>query len=109
MNEAGHIPLVLQTVLEYLELVVQILVGLGNGAQGHLLAVVLEVLQEEHGMVPLLLGLNLVPVGKAIQTNLVIVQGKVQVQVGGIELLVDLIVEQLRNFLIQHNNIVSFI
>jgi hypothetical protein len=49
-------------------------------------------------VVPLLLGLNLVPVGKAVQALLVVVNGEVQVQISGIKLLVHLLVQQLRNF-----------
>ena len=63
---------------------------------------VLEVLEHEHGVIPLLLGLYLVPVGEAVQALVLKEGGELQIEIGGVELLVDLLVEQLCNFLVQH-------
>ena len=94
----------LQTGLQHIHVAVQRLVRLGNGLQGHLGVVVLEVLVKQHGVVPLLLGLNLVPVGEAVQAPGLKVVGKIQVQIGGVKLLVDLLVQQGGDLFTQHNN-----
>ena len=62
-----------------------------DGAQLGALTVVLEIGQEEHSVVSLLLSLNLKPVTEPIQVLGVVVIGHIQVQVGGIKFLVDLL------------------
>ena len=67
-----------------------------DSRKGDALAVILQILIEQHGVIPLLLRLYPVPVLKAVQSDGGVVVGKVQIQIGGVELLVDLLVEQLR-------------
>ena len=57
---------------------------------------------EEHGVIHLFLGLDFIPVGKAVQPLVIIKIGNVQVEIGGIEFLVDLLIQQLGNSLIHH-------
>ena len=60
----------------------------------------MQVVAEDKGMVELLLGLDVVPVGEALQALLLVVVGEGQVQVGGVQLLVDLVVKQFVHTLI---------
>ena len=92
----------LQARLQHGHIAVQHLIRLGDGAQGHFGAVVMEILIEQHGVVPLLLSLNLVPVGEPVQAPGLEIVGEVQIQIGGVELLVDLLVQQGRNLFTQH-------
>ena len=55
-------------------------------------------------MVLLLLGLDLVPVGKAVQPLGAVEVGHIQVQVGGVQLLIDLFVQQFGNLFIHDEN-----
>ena len=64
----------------------------------------MEILVEQHGVIPLLLGLDLVPVGKAVKALCRKVVGEVQIQVGGVKLLVDLLVQQAGDSFVQHGN-----
>ena len=109
MDQAGDIPLVLQPQLQHPQAAGQLPVGLGDGLQRHLSAVVLEILHHQHGVIPLFLRLDLVPVGKAIQALLLIVDGEIQVQIGRIKLLVDLLVEQLRDLCVQYKKQLLFL
>ena len=93
----------LQARLQHAHIALQRYIRLGNGLQCHGGAVVVKVLVEEHGVVSLLLGLDLVPVGKAIQPLGLKVVGEIQIQVGGVELLVDLLVQQVSDRFIQHS------
>ena len=54
-------------------------------------------------MIPFLLGLHLKVVGKAGQTNAFEVVCKVQIQISGVELLVDLLVEQVGYMGVHHS------
>ena len=54
----------------------------------------MQVLAEDHGVVALLLRLDLEIVGVAGQTLLLVVVGESEVQVGAVELLVDLVVDE---------------
>ena len=92
----------LQAGLQDRHIAVQHLIGLGDGIQGHGLVVIVQVLIEQKGVVPLLLGLNFVPVGKAVQSTGLKVVGEVQIQISGVELLVHLLVQQLFHFCVQH-------
>ena len=67
-----------------------------DSLKGDALAVILQILIKQHGVIPFLLRLYPVPVLKAVQSGGGVVVGKVQIQIGGVELLIDLLVEQLR-------------
>ena len=67
-----------------------------DSLKGDALAVILQILIKQHGVIPFLLRLYPVPVLKAVQSDGGVVVGKVQIQIGGVELLVDLLVDQLR-------------
>ena len=108
VDETGHILLMLQAGLQGGHIAGEHLVGLVDGLQGHGLVVVVQVLIEQQGVVPLLLGLDLVPVGEAVQAPGLIVVGEVQIQIGGVELLVNLLVQQLLDFGIQHIDVPPF-
>ena len=92
----------LQAGLQGVHIAGEHLVGLVDGLQGHGLIVVMQILIEQQGVVPLLLGLDLVPVGKAVQSPGLKVVGEVQIQISGVELLVHLLVQQLFHFCVQH-------
>ena len=77
-------------------MIAQFPLWLCDSLKGDTLAIVLQILIEQHGVIPLLLRLYPVPVLKAVQSDGGVVVGKVQIQIGGVELLVDLLVEQLR-------------
>ena len=53
-------------------------------------------------MVPFLLGLHLEIIRKAGQSSALKVVGKVQIQIGGIEFLVDLLIEQVGYMGVHH-------
>ena len=85
--------------------VVQFLVGhvrLVDGAEDHRGVVVLQVGPHEHGMVPFFLGLDVEPVGEAVQPLFLIIVGKIQIQIGRIKFLGDLFVDQVSDFVVQH-------
>jgi len=86
----------LQRFLQRCHVVASFPLRLCDGLKGDALAVVLQILIEQHGVIPFLLRLYPVPVLKAVQSDGGVVVGKVQIQIGGVELLVDLLVEQLR-------------
>ena len=85
----------LQRRLQRLKMVAEGLVGLVDGLQLHLAAVLMQVLAEDQRMVALLLRLDLVPMGETLQALFRIIIGERQVQVRRIQLLADLIVDQL--------------
>ena len=82
--------------------------GPGNALQHRAVAVVLEILEHKHGVIPFLLRLHLVPVGEAIQSLVLEIGGELQIQVSGVELLIDLLVQQRGNFFVQHNKYTPF-
>ena len=82
-------------------------VRLADGLQYHRLAVVVQILVKQHRMVLLLLCLNLIPVCKAVQTLRRIKIGDVQIKIGRIKLLVDLLVEQCGNGCFHDNTLRS--
>jgi hypothetical protein len=63
-------------------------------------AVVLHVFPKQKGVIPLFLGLNHIVVGVAIQIQRVVVVGHIQIQIGTVKFFVDLVVEQVNDFLI---------
>ena len=65
MDQRGDILLVGQAGLQGVHIALQPGIRLCNGLQRYRHIVVLQILEHEHGVVPLLLGLDLVPVGKA--------------------------------------------
>ena len=71
-----------------------------DGLEGHGHAVVLQILQEEHGVVAFFLGLNGVPVGKTIKVLVTVIVGDVEIKISAVEFLIDLFVEQSGYFLI---------
>ena len=85
----------LQRGLQRLKMVAEGLVGLVDGLQLHLAAVLMQVLAEDQRMVALLLRLDLVPMGETLQALFRIIISERQVQVRRIQLLADLIVDQL--------------
>ena len=89
MDQAGDILLVGKTG-GGVHLIMELGGGLFDGLVDHRAVVVLEVLHKKQGVVPLLLGLDLVPVGKATQALLGVKVGKMEVQIGGVKLLVHL-------------------
>ena len=94
----------LQTGFQHIHVFLEDFVGHGDGVQLDGAVVVLHVLVDEHGMVALLLGLNHVPVGEAAEAALVEVVVHVEVQVGAVELFIDLLVEQVGYFFVQHDD-----
>ena len=103
MDAGGDILLVLQAGFQHIHVFLVFLVGHGDGVQLDWAVVVLHILVDEHGVVTLLLGLDHVPIGEAGKAALVEVVVHVQIKIGAVELLVDLLVEQVGNFFIQHN------
>ena len=71
-----------------------------NSRKGNALAVILQILIEQHGVIPFLLRLHFIPVFKAVQPDGRIIIGKIQIKIGGVELPVDLLIEQFRYFYI---------
>ena len=59
--------------------------------------VIEQVLEKQQRMVALLLRLHAVPVFKAVETGGCVVVGKVQIEIGGVKLLIDLLVDELGN------------
>ena len=55
----------------------------------------MQILIEQHCVIPFLLSLDSVPVFKAIQPGSRIVIGKIQIQVCGVQLLVDLFIDEI--------------
>ena len=88
MDKPGHIVFMFQPGSERSPEVLKHLVRLGDGLQSYFLSVVLQVLDEQHGVVPFLLGLDLVPVGKAVQLRVLVVVGKIQIQISGVKFFV---------------------
>ena len=66
--------------------------------------VILQILQKQHCMIAFLLRLNHVPVGKAIQPLLLIIEREIKIQICGVQLLVNLIIQQFGYFFIKHNH-----
>ena len=54
-------------------------------------------------MIPLFLRLNIIPVGKSIKPLIIVIICKIQIKLGRIELLRDLLIDQFADFFIQHN------
>ncbi len=73
-----------------------------DGAEDHGNIVVLQVGAHKHGVVPFFLGLDIEPVGETVQSLFLIIVGEIQIQVGGIEFLGDLFVDQVSDFIVQH-------
>ena len=103
IDQGSHILLMFQSSLQRVHVAGEYLVGLGNGVQGDRLVVVVQILIKQQGVVPLLLGLDLIPVGKAVQSPGLVVIGKVQIQISRVKFLVHLLVQQLLHFGVQHH------
>ena len=71
--------------------------GLGfvDRFQRHRLVLVLQIGVEQHGVVTLLLRLDHVPVGKAIESLGLEIVGELEIKVCRVKFLVDLLVQQL--------------
>ena len=102
MNQAGDIFLVLESGLQRIHEGGQLRLRTVNRLERNLLIVIVQILAEEHGMIPLLLRLHLIPVGKSLQTLFLVKVRKSQIEIGRIELFVDLLIEQLCYVLVQH-------
>ncbi|SCI06710.1 Uncharacterised protein [uncultured Ruminococcus sp.] len=102
MNQAGDILLVHQPGLQRIHYGLKAGIRLINGLKGYQHVVVLQILDHQCCMVAFFLRLNPVPVGEPIQALFYIKVRKLQVKVGGIELFIDLCVEQIGYFFIQH-------
>ena len=68
-------------------------------------AVVEQVLEKQQRMVALLLRLHAVPVFKAVETGGRVVVGKVEIEIGGVKLLIDLLVDELGNGCVHGENL----
>ena len=79
VDQAGYIPLMFQAGMQGLVKGVKYLVRLVYGFQCNFFAVILKVLDEEHGMITFFLSLYIVPVGKTVKSLLFIVIGKIQI------------------------------
>ena len=66
-----------------------------DGAEADGDAVIEQVLEKQQRVVALLLRLHPVPVFKAVETGGCVVVGKVQIEIGGVKLLIDLLVDEL--------------
>ena len=75
---------------------------LGDGLEGDGLVVFGQIVQEFHCVVPLLHRLDAEVVGKAVQVPLTVEVGHIQIEIGGVELLVDLLVYQFCDFMAHH-------
>ena len=93
----------LQTGLQHVHIFLEHLVGLGDGSQRHGAVVVLHIAVEQHSVVALLLGLDHIPVGEAVQTAALEIVGHIKIEIGAVKLLVDLIVKQIGYFFVKHN------
>ena len=102
MDQAGDILLMLQALFENLAVAGELHRRLCDGIQHRALAVELQVFHEQEGMIALLLGLDLIPVAEAVELAIVVIVREIEVEVGGVEFLGDLLIEQLYNFLIEH-------
>ena len=99
----GDILFVFQSGLQQVHVGLEDFVGLGDGVEGHFAVVVLHVLVEKHGVVALFLCLDHVPVGEAVEAALLEIVVHVEVQISGVELFIDLLVEQVGNFFVKHD------
>ena len=66
-----------------------------DGAEADGDAVIEQVLEKQQRVVALLLRLHPVPVFKAVETGGRVVVGKVQIEIGRVKLLIDLLVDEL--------------
>ena len=66
-----------------------------DGAEADGDAVVEQVLEKQQRVVTLLLRLHAIPVFKAVETGGRVVVGKVQIEIGRVKLLIDLLVDEL--------------
>jgi len=96
IDAGGDQLLVLQCLFQRGHVVASFPLRLCDSLKGNALAVILQILIKQHGVIPFLLRLYPVPVLKAVQSDSSVVVGKIQIQIGGVELLIDLLVEQLR-------------
>lgn len=90
----------LQTGFQHVHVAFELFVGFVDGLQGDGAVVVLEILVEEHGVVAFFLGLDFVPVGESGEAAFLEIVVHVQIKVCGVELFVDLIVEQIGYFFV---------
>ena len=93
VDEARDVLLVLEAGLERREIGVEGLVRLGDGLHRGTEVVVEQIAADGQRVVHLLLRLDLVPVGEPLEAAVLVVVGKGEVEVAGIELLVDLLVQ----------------
>ena len=89
--------------LERLQEVREGLVGHVDGQKLHGLAVLMQVVAEDHRVIALFLSLDLEVVSVAGQALLLVVVGEGEVQVGGVQLLVDLVVDELVDLGVHEN------
>ena len=66
-----------------------------DGAEADGDTVIEQVLEKQQRVVTLLLRLHPVPVFKAVETGGCVVVGKVQIEIGRVKLLIDLLVDEL--------------
>lgn len=85
IDEARHILLMLQTFLKGIVQFFQDLVRLGNFFKVNFLAIIVQVSPHQHGVIPLFLRLDIIPVGKAIKASFLIEISKIQIQISGID------------------------
>ena len=83
--------------------IVEYLVGLIDGFQSDLQADLLHIFQEQHGMIPLFLSLDQIIIGKAVQIQIVVVVGHIQIKVCAVKFFINLLIQQFGDLLF-HNH-----
>ena len=101
VDRGRDVALVLEACLERLEVVLEGLIGLGDGCHLDLVVVVQKVTAENLGVRDLLLYLDHVPVSEALEAALLVVVCKREIEIGGVELLVDLRVKGVADLLVE--------
>ena len=94
MNERRDVLLVAERGFERFPVVREVRHRSGYGGEFHIDSVVLKIAQNLHGMRLLLVGLPLEPVAEAVQASALVESGNGQIEIGGEEFLVDLILKQ---------------
>ncbi len=70
--------------------------------EGDPLAGVNEEAADFHRVLKLLAGLDDIPVGKAGEADVLVIVGEFQIQIAGVQLLVDLLIKHFGNFFFNH-------
>ncbi len=108
MNKAGNILFVLEGGDQGFAQIGEIEFRGRNCLQLHLLVIVLQIFEYFQGVLLFFFGLKHEPVAEAVQVLFIVIVGNIQVKIGRIKFLVDLILHQIRDLLI-HDKILRLI